>query len=153
MSLKQQLDHDIKTAMLAGDKTLVTTLRGLKSAILNEEVAKGSREQGLDDEAIIGVLTKEAKKRQDSADLYLRGNAEDRANAELEEKAVIEKYLPEQMSDDELDRLIDQAIEGQGELTEQTMGKIIGQVKQSSKGLADGGRIAVAIKARMESKW
>src|SRR3989344_8529971 len=107
MSLKQQIDADLKTAMLAGDKTLVTTLRGLKSSILNEEVAKGSRDTGLSDESVVEVLGKEAKKRQDSADMYKQGNATEREQAELAEKTVIEKYLPKQIRDEELDAIID----------------------------------------------
>lgn len=152
MSLKEQIEADLKTAMLAGDKTLVTTLRGLKSAILNEEVAKGSRDQGLPDDEVISVLTKEAKKRQDSADMYRQGNATERETAELDEKKVIEKYLPQQMSDEELNALVDQAVTGQGGLTGQTMGKIIGQVKQDSNGLADGTRIAAIVKVRLDNQ-
>jgi uncharacterized protein YqeY len=72
-STKQQIDADLKTAMLAGDKTLVTTLRGLKSAILYVEVAENAREKGLPEDAVVAILQKEAKKRQESADLYLQG--------------------------------------------------------------------------------
>lgn len=86
MSLKNQIDADIKVAMLAGEKTLVTTLRGLKSAILNVEVAKGLRETGLADSEITDILAKEAKKRQESADMYTQGNSPERAAAELTEK-------------------------------------------------------------------
>ncbi len=86
MGLKQQIDADLKTAMLAGDKVLVTTLRGLKSVILNVEVAEGSRETGLADDKIISLLQKEAKKRQESADLYLQGGSVERQQAELAEK-------------------------------------------------------------------
>lgn len=71
--LKQKIEQDIKTAMLAGDKTLVMTLRGLKSAILYIEVAQGIRDTGLPDAEVIDLLAKEAKKRQESADLYKQG--------------------------------------------------------------------------------
>jgi len=90
MGLKQQIEDDLKTAMLAGDKTLVTTLRGLKSAILNIEVAKGARETGLPDSEITDILAKEAKKRKESADMYVQGASQERAEAELQEKTVIE---------------------------------------------------------------
>src|ERR671929_50955 len=99
MSLKERIDQDLKQAMLAGDKTLVTTLRGLKSAILYAEVAKGSRDKGLSDEEVVEILTKEAKKRQESADMYSQGGSAEKAEAELTEKTVIEKYLPAQLSD------------------------------------------------------
>ena len=67
MSVKQQIDQDLKTAMLGGDKTLTMTLRGLKSSILNAEIEQGKRESGLSDDESINVLSKEAKKRQESA--------------------------------------------------------------------------------------
>src|SRR6185436_15726373 len=102
MSLKQQIDADIKQAMLGGDKVLTTTLRGLKSAILYVEVAKNKREEGLTDDEITEVLSKEAKKRQESADLYVQGGNQVKADEELVEKIVIEKYLPAQISEDEL---------------------------------------------------
>src|SRR5690606_19884526 len=102
MNLKQQLDADLKTALLAGDKTTAMTLRGLKAAILNEEVSQGSRDTGLADEAIITLLQKEAKKRQESAELFEKGGNSAKAEDELTEKALIEKYLPAQMSDEDL---------------------------------------------------
>src|SRR6185369_11783185 len=98
--LKVRIDQDLKTALLAGDKTLATTLRGLKSAILYVEVAKGVRDEGLSDEEIVTLLAKEAKKRQESADLYVQGGSQERADAELAEKKAIEVYLPQQLSDD-----------------------------------------------------
>src|SRR5581483_2528093 len=98
MSIKGAIEADLKQAMLAGDKTLVETLRGLKSAIQYAEVAAGTRGSD-DDQAVQAVLAKEAKKRQESADLYQQGGNNEKAQVELAEKAVIEKYLPEQMSE------------------------------------------------------
>ncbi len=149
MTIKEQLDQDLKKAMLAGDKTLATTLRGLKSAILYAEVAGGSREQGLPDAEIITLFGKEAKKRQESADLYVRGGSQERADAELSEKAVIEAYLPKQMSDEELAALVDEAIIAVGEAGPQAMGKVIAAVKERSQGQADGGRIAAAVRQKL----
>jgi uncharacterized protein YqeY len=151
MTIKQQIDEDLKAAMLSGDKTLATTLRGLKSAVLYVEVASGKRDEGLDDAAVIDIFTKEAKKRQESADLYRRGGSDDRAEAELAEKKIIEKYLPAQLSDEELKVLIDQTITEVGDAGPQAMGKVIGAVKQSSKGQADGARIASLVKERLGS--
>jgi uncharacterized protein YqeY len=150
-TIKQQLEQDLKAAMLSGDKELATTLRGLKSAILYEEVAAGTRDKGLDDTSVITVLQKESKKRQDSADLYEKGNALERRDKELAEKAVIAKYLPKEMTDDELNNLLDKVISEKGPLSQQTMGVIIGQVKQESQGQADGGRIAQAVRGRLTS--
>src|SRR3989344_752574 len=151
MGLKQQIDTDLKTAMLAGDKTLVTTLRGLKSVILYEEVAQNVREAGLPDDEITKLLAKEAKKRQESADLYAQGGDKERQNAELEEKSIIEKYLPKQLSETEINKLIDEAITKTGN-NQQNMGQIIGQVKQAAGAGADGAVIARLVKERVETK-
>jgi uncharacterized protein YqeY len=148
--LKQQLEQDLKQALLAGNKELVTTLRGLKSVILYAEVAKGAREEGLPDEEILGLFAKEAKKRQESADLYKQGGDETRAAAELEEKRVIQGYLPKQLSDDELVTIIDDTIAELDATGPQAMGQVIGQVKQKAANQADGARIAQLVKQRLE---
>lgn len=148
MSLKQKLDQDLKTAMLAGDKTTTTTLRGLKSAILNVEIEKNVREKGLSDEEVTAVLSKEAKKRQESADLYVQGGNQDMADKELAEKILIEKYLPEQIGAEELSKIVDQAIAELGQ-DPGKMGQIIGAVKQKAGGQADGGTIARLVKDKL----
>lgn len=149
MNLKQQIDGDLKQAMLAGDKTLTTTLRGLKSAILYVEVARGAREAGLPEDEIIQVLTKESKKRQESADLYAQGGNSQRQQAELEEKKVIDAYLPAQLSDEDLIKLIDEAEQQLGKVSQQNMGQMIGSVKQKAGPNADGAAIARIIKERI----
>ncbi len=149
MNLKQQIEQDLKTAMLAGDKLLTTTLRGLKSAILYEEVAKGLRDKGLPDAEIISVLGKEAKKRQESADLYRQGGNLTRADEEIAEKSVITRYLPVQISDEELLQLVSRAEAEVGAANGQNIGQIIAWVKSQSGGRADGQRIANAVKSRL----
>lgn len=146
MNLKQQIEQDLKTAMLAGDKTLVTTLRGLKSTILYEEVAQGKRDAGLAEAEITRILSKEAKKREESAELYKQGGNSERADAEILEKSVIEKYLPATLSDKELSSLIVQAESELGKITNQNMGQVIGWVKTRAGGGADGARIASLVK-------
>jgi uncharacterized protein len=152
MNIKQQIDQDLKAAMLGGDKTLTTTLRGLKSALLYAEVAAGKRDSGLDAPVIIDILSKEAKKRQESADLYRQGGNDERAEAELAEKQVIERYLPAQLSDEELMSLVDQAISELDASGPQAMGQVIGKVKAATRGQADGARIATIVKERLNSK-
>lgn len=149
MSIKEQLDNDLKAAMLSGDKVLATTIRGLKSAVLNAEIAKGSREQGLSDNEVIELFSKEAKKRQESADLYEQGGNTEKAEAERAEKKVIEKYLPKQLTDEELASLVEAAISEIGSAQKANMGQIIGAVKQKAGASADGGRIAAAVRARI----
>jgi uncharacterized protein len=150
MSFKEQIDADLKAAMLGGDKVLVTTLRGLKSALLYAEVANGKREEGLSEDEITAILRKEAKKRQESADLYTKGGNQEKADAELAELKVIECYLPAQLSDEELEELVTKAVEEVGEIGPQSMGRIIGRVKELSGGAIDGGRIAGAVKERIK---
>jgi uncharacterized protein len=149
MSLKEKIDQDLKTAMLSGDKVLTTTLRGLKSAVLNVEIAENKRDQGLSDDELITVLQKEAKKRQESADLYKQGGSGEKAEAELEEKRVIEKYLPAQLSEDEIADVVDQAIADIGASGMQAMGQVIGQTKQKLGAAADGAIIARIAKERL----
>ena len=149
MSIKEQVEQDLKQAMLAGEKTLVTTLRGVKSAILNEEIANNARDTGLPDEKVQQILGKEAKKRQESADLYTQGGNQEKADAELVEKEVIQKYLPAQLSEDELRKLVDEAIAQTGATGPQQMGQVIGAVKQQAGASADGGLIAKLAKEKL----
>ena len=149
MTLKQEIDQDLKTAMLSGDSQKVSVLRGLKSAMLYAEVAAGTREQGLDDAAAQAVLSKEAKKRQESADLYTQGGSAERAKAELEEKAIIEKYLPKQLSEAEVSAVVDKVFAEAGTPTMQDMGKLIGAVRAQTGGAADGALIARLVKERL----
>lgn len=149
-SLKQRLDSDVKQAMLAGDALRLDTLRGLKSVILYAEVAAGKREQGLADDEIETLFAKEAKKRQESADLYLQGGSPERAEKELAEKSIIESYLPERLDDEALGVIIDEVIAAQGPVTPQAMGAIIGAVKQRVGNTADGGTIAKLVKEKIQ---
>lgn len=146
MSLKVRIDADLKSAMLSGDKTLTTTLRGIKSAILYAEVAAGKRQEGLEEKQLIDILGKEAKKRQESADLYEQGGNSEKAEAELVEKVVIEKYLPPQLSEADLGKLVANVISDLGATGPQAMGQVIGEVKKRSQGQADGSRIASKVK-------
>jgi uncharacterized protein len=148
--LKQQLDQDLKKALLKGNKELATTLRGLKSVILYAEVAEGKRDQGLEDQAILKLLARESKKRQESADLYRQGGDETRATKELEEKQMIDVYLPQQLSDEALKQLVD-AVATELQLSSpQAMGQVIGAVKERAQGTADGARIARFVKERLQ---
>ncbi len=148
MSIKEQIDADLKAALLGGDKTLAMTLRGIKAVILNEEVAQGKRESGLPDEEVVRLLQREAKKRQESADLYGQGGNAEKQQAELAEKEVIAQYLPEQLSEEDIAKLVDAAIAEIGN-EQQNMGRIIGAVKQKAGGSADGALIAKIVKERL----
>ena len=127
--LEERIEQDIKTALLAGDKVKATTLRGLKAVLLNVKVATGKRESGLSDDEVLPVLAKEAKQRQESADLYVQGGNQAKADAELTEKALIKTYLPTQLSETEVAALVDTVIAQTGASGPAAMGQVIGQVK------------------------
>src|SRR5690606_30974384 len=110
---------------------------------------KGVKEQGLEESELIDLLSKEAKKRQESAELFEKGGNDEKAKAELTEKAQIETYLPAQLSDTELAVIVQGAIDELGADGPQAMGQVIGLVKQRTGGQADGGRIATAVKERL----
>ncbi len=152
MSLKQVIDQDLKEALLSGDRLKADTLRMLKSVILNEEIAQHKRDSGLEDQAILRCLQKEAKKRQEAADLYLKAGSEDRAKKELDEKKVIEMYLPEMMSDLDLIELVREIISKQEDVSIKDMGIVIKKVKEASDGRADGSRISSIVKDQLSSK-
>jgi uncharacterized protein YqeY len=149
VSLEQQIEQDLKAAMLGGDTQRVSVLRGLKSVLLNEKIAKGTRETGLSDDDALSLISKESKKRQDSADLYVQGGAQDKADAELAEKAIIDSYLPAQLSEDEIGKLVDQAIAVTGASGPADMGKVIGAVRAKAGASADGGVIARIAKEKL----
>ncbi len=147
--IKDRLDQAIKKALLSGDKQRALVLRGLKSAILYEEVAQKVRETGLDDAGITLILQREAKKRQESADLYVQGGNQERAEAELAEKAIIQEYLPAQLDDAAIQAVIEEVITEVGDSSPAAMGRIIGGVKQKTAGAADGAVIARLVKERL----
>jgi uncharacterized protein YqeY len=145
--LKERLTENIKTAMLAGDKPRVEVLRGLKAAILNEEVAKGVRDAGLSDGQIQQVFAREVKKRIEAADLYAKAGRQELADKENYQKGIIEEFLPQQLSDDELAEVVTAAIAELGDGAH--MGQVIGAVKAKVGQSADGARIAAAVKQKV----
>lgn len=147
--LEDKLEQDIKSALLAGDAQRVSVLRGLKSVLLNEKVATGKRDSGLTDEEVLPIFAKEAKKRQESADLYKQGGDERRTEAELAEKAIIEEYLPAQLAEADIAKLVDEAIEQTGAAGPRDMGKVIGAVRAKTAGSADGAVIARLAKEKL----
>ena len=147
--LEQKIEQDLKTALLAGDARRVSTLRGLKSVILYAKVAAGKRESGLSEDEIISLLSKEAKKRQESADLYQQGGRPELAESELAEKVIIEAYLAAKLTDKEVIAIVDDVISITGANTAQDIGKVIGQVRTKAGPAADGALIARLVKERL----
>jgi uncharacterized protein YqeY len=149
MVIQQQIEGDLKVAMLAGDKTKAETLRGLKSAILNEAIAQNARDSGLPDDVIQKVLAKESKKRAEAAELYVKGGSQERAEAELAEKVIIDGYLPEQASEADTMAAVDAEIAKLNSPTPADMGKIIGAVRAQLGASADGALIAKLVKEKL----
>lgn len=147
--LEQRLEQDIKAALLAGESVKATTLRGLKATLLNVKVAEGTRDQTMSDDQIIAIFSKEAKKRQESAELYKQGGNQTMADAELTEKALIETYLPAQLDEAEIATVIDEVIADLGATDMKSMGQVIAAVKAKTAGAADGGVIARLVKERL----
>lgn len=145
--LKEQLDKDIKAALLSGDKPRAEVLRGLKSAILYEEVAQKVRDTGLDDAGVLTVLARESKKRADAIEIYQKAGETARVEAESAEKAIIDAYLPAQLTDDELSVIVDEVLTANPEAQ---MGPAIGLVRQKVGSQADGARISAMIKAKLQ---
>ena len=148
--LEQQLEQDIKTALLAGEKQKALVLRGLKATLLNVKVAKGKRESGLSDDEVLAEFSKQSKQRQESADLYKQGGDQARTDAELAEKAIIDAYLPAQLSEAEIEGMIDEVIKQTGASGMQAMGQIIGQIKAKAGATADGAVIARLVKEKLQ---
>ena len=147
--MQDKIESDLKSALLAGEKAKVETLRGLKSAILNEAIAQGAKDSGLDDGQIQKVLSKESKKRSEAAELYKKGGNEERAEAELAEKAVIDAYLPEQADESQITAAVDKAMAGMESPTMADMGRVIGLVKAELGPTADGAAIAKIVKEKL----
>jgi hypothetical protein len=147
--LDRKLDQDIKTALLAGDRLQADTLRGLKSALLYVKVAKGKKETGLSEAEEIAVLSSEVKKRSESAELYIQGGAQDKADKELLEKKIIEAYLPKQLSEAELTPIVEKTIKELGVNNISGMGSVIAKVREVTAGSADGALIAKLVKERL----
>jgi uncharacterized protein YqeY len=149
VNLEAQIERDLKTALLSGDSLRVSTLRGLKSVLLNVKVATGKRETGLDDAEVLPLFSKEAKKRQESADMYVQGGDQVRADKELTEKKIIEAYLPAQLSEEDIAALVEKAIADTGATDTSGLGKVIAAVRAQAGATADGGTIARLAKEKL----
>ena len=133
----------MKTAMKAGDKDRLKVVRLMRAAINQIEVDQRIE---LDDAAVLGVLNKMVKQRRDSISQFRDGGRDDLADIELAEIVVIENYLPEQMSDDELDAMIAKAISDTGAESIRDMGKVMGAVKAKAEGRADMAAVGAKVK-------
>lgn len=137
--------------MLSGDKQRAETIRGLKSAILYAEVAGTDRTGELSDDKVTTVLAKEAKKRQESIEAYETAGNMQQAEAERVEKAIIEEYLPEAVSDEELKRIVESVCGTYDELSMQQMGEVIAAVREQAGPGVDGSTVARLVKEQIST--
>ena len=146
MSLKGQITDDVKSAMKAGDKDRLKVLRLITAAIKQVEVDQRIE---VDDAITLDILNKMVKQRRDSIDQYVKGNRQDLADVEQAEIEIIQAYLPEQLSEADLDKLIDEAIAATGAESIRDMGKVMGAIKTKAQGRADMGVVGARVKARL----
>lgn len=141
MRIKEQIKNDLKEAMKAGETEKRDTLRMLDSMIKNEEIEQKVREEGLDDEAVQVLVKRAVKQRQDSVSQYEAGSRADLAEKEKAEIEILSVYLPKQMSDEELEKIVKEIIAETGAESNADMGKVMGAVMGKVGSSADGGRV------------
>jgi hypothetical protein len=150
MSLKDQITEDIKTAMKARDKVRLETVRSIKKAVLEKEVSvRPSGQETLTEAQEIEVLVQLAKQRRDSIAQYQQAGRTDLANQESQELAILEEYLPKQLSEAEVDQAIDAIIAQVGATSAKDMGKVMGPAMQQLKGKVDGKKVQERVKAKL----
>lgn len=150
VSLKEQIGADIKVAMKAKDKIRLETVRSIKKVILEKEVelrAKG--QDGLTPEQELEVLSKQAKQRRDAIEQYLKADRQDLAAKEQAELAIIETYLPKQVSAEELENIVTQIITEVDAKTAKDLGKVMSVAMKKLKGKADGKKIQELVKSKL----
>ncbi|MBE9077271.1 GatB/YqeY domain-containing protein [Romeria aff. gracilis LEGE 07310] len=150
MSLKDRISEEIKTAMKAKDKLRLETVRSVKKVILEKESeirAKGQDQ--LSEAEELAVLTQLAKQRRDSIEQFTNAGRDDLAEKEAQELAILEEYLPAQLSDDEVAAVVDEIIAQVGASGPRDMGKVMGPAMQRLKGQADGGKVQALVKEKL----
>ncbi|MCC5935730.1 MAG: GatB/YqeY domain-containing protein [Lunatimonas sp.] len=146
MSLKLKIEEEIKKAMLAKERDRLRALRAIKSLILLEETKEGG-DKGISEEEELKILTKAAKQRKDSAEIFLQQKRQDLADLELSELGVINEFLPKQLSEQELEAELQAIIAEVGAEGPKDMGKVMGAATKKLAGKADGKAISQTVKA------
>lgn len=147
-----QLTEDIKDAMRAKNKVRLRTLRSLRAALQKKQIdgRDGSGEEAkLSEQEVLTVIRKEAKQRKESIEQFKEGGREDLVAKEQEELAVLEEYLPDPLSDEELHAIIDEIIEDTGASSMADMGRVMGPAMSRLRGQVDGGRVQQIVKEKL----
>ena len=146
MTIQEQLTADLATSMKAGDSEKTGVLRLIRSSIKNEAIKIG---HDLGDDEVTKVLQREAKQRRDSIDAYEKAGREDLATTEKSELEVIQSYLPEALSEEELAKVVDEVISAQGATDMKSMGAVIGAVMAKVGASAEGGVVSRLVRERL----
>lgn len=149
MVIKDKINGDLKSAMLSGDRFRAETLRGIKAVILNEEVAQGKRDEGIDDSVIEQLIAHEVKKRNESASIYDGAGRAELAENERAEAKILGEYLPEQLSVEDIKVVVVRVVKELGVSGPSAMGQVIGAVKKELGNTADGSVIAQIVKSEL----
>jgi uncharacterized protein YqeY len=150
MALRERFTDELKTAMKAGDKPRVATIRLVQAALKDRDIeARGAGKDPLGDDEILGLLQKMLKQRQESIAIYDKNDRPELAAGEREEVAVIESFMPKQMSDDEVAAAIDKAVAATGAASMKDMGKVIAALRAEYAGRMDFAKASAQVKARL----
>jgi len=151
--LHQKISDNLKEAMKAGQEFEVGVFRFLLASLHNKEIEKKGKglESTLSDDEAIEVLSREAKKRKEAIEAYEKGNRTDLAQKETKELEIIEKYLPEQLSEEEIEKIITAAIKKTGAVTVKDFGKVMGEAMKELKGKADASLVSKIVRKRIEN--
>lgn len=149
MSLQLQLDEDLKTAMKAREATRVSVLRGLKAAVKNAAIEQGGAETQLTDTEVLAIVRKQLKQRQDSIEGFDKGNRPELADKEREEVDILATYLPKEMSDHEVEKLVRESIAESGANSKAQMGAVMKIVQAKAAGRADGKRLSTEVQKQL----
>ena len=145
--LTQQITDDMKTAMKAKDSLALGAIRMLRSAIKDKEIELG---RAVEDADVIAVVSKLIKQRKDAAAQYMNANRPELAEKEYAEIKVLEVYMPEPMSDAEIQSMVEAVIAETGASSMQDMGKVMGMVREKAQGRADMGKVSATVKAALQ---
>jgi hypothetical protein len=146
VALKEQINNDLKAALLGGNRFAGEVLRSLKAVMLSEEIVQNKREEGLDDSTIEQLIAREVKKRNESATIYDEAGRPELAENERAEAKVMSEYLPKQLSEAEITEVIKRTISAMGVTNMSGMGQVIGAVKKELGNTADGATVAKLVK-------
>ena len=149
MALVDKLTEDLKSASKAKDEVAVSVLRLLIANINNAKIAKGS---DLTDDDVLAEIAKDAKRHKESIAAYKKAERGELAEKEEKELGVLEKYLPEQVGEDEVCRVVDEVVSESGATSMADMGKVMGQVMGKLKGQADGNVVSAIVKEKLSAK-